>query len=426
MKKEKKYDEKRRGRICIVEETLAMYRSIDNVFEKVVKGMLAVLIMLTLSGGASAVQIVNANYPVVAFVGDAKPALGHDINVLKTDFDQIIPLSPVGYVSATVMVGDMNHISSGSSNTDAAYAASTAGNISAFFVVGNHELENAFDLLAIRSKFNSYAYSPNPGPTGSRETTYSFNVGDMHIIVLNQYWDGGTNGTCDWYVPSGGLNSDDGCMKYSSGDGGFIPDALYSWIENDLNSNTKSWTIVVGHEPLYPWGRHIGDSLDHNTTNRNKLENLFVSKNVTAFIGGHTHVSGIKTVDNAFNANVGVIGDNVGTEPGGDNFSTIIYTYVNTTGHFVIEEKYENKTWDNPGLIRFVKSPTFYSLGDVNKDHSVTVADALLYLRYSVGKNISPFHMDTSDDVTCDNKITVSDSLMVLRKSVGQDVNLGC
>ena len=64
--------------------------------------------------------------------------------------------------------------------------------------------------------------------------------------------------------------------------------------------------------------------------------------------------------------------------------------------------------------------------GDANKDGNITVADALLYLRYAVGQDISPYHIDTSDDVTCDGKITVADALLVLRKSVGQNVNLQC
>jgi hypothetical protein len=64
--------------------------------------------------------------------------------------------------------------------------------------------------------------------------------------------------------------------------------------------------------------------------------------------------------------------------------------------------------------------------GDANDDGSITVADALLYLRYAVGQNISPYHIDTSDDVTCDSVITVSDALLVLRKAVGQNVNLEC
>ncbi len=70
--------------------------------------------------------------------------------------------------------------------------------------------------------------------------------------------------------------------------------------------------------------------------------------------------------------------------------------------------------------------PVKYALGDANKDGSITSADALLYLRYAVGQDISPFHIDIGDDVTCDGGITAADALLVLRKAVGQDVTLGC
>jgi hypothetical protein len=65
--------------------------------------------------------------------------------------------------------------------------------------------------------------------------------------------------------------------------------------------------------------------------------------------------------------------------------------------------------------------------GDINHDGVVTVADALLYLRYSVGQNILPFHIyQTTDDVTCEGTTTVADALKVLRKAVGQNVSLDC
>lgn len=400
-----------------------------TVYEQIVQLSIVLTISLSLLSTMSAVA--DSNYPVVAFVGDAKPALGYDINLLIEDFDQIIPQSPNGRVDATVMLGDMNHISSGSSNTDKAYSMSTANNISPFFVVGNHELENKDDLLAIKSKFSSYAFSPNPGPNGSGDTTYSFDVGDMHIIVLNQYWDGNSNGKCDWSVPGGGIDADDSCFKYDSGDGGYIPDELYNWIENDLNSNTKSWVIVTGHEPLYPWGRHIGDSLDDDKLNRDKLEQLFISKNVTAFVGGHTHASGNKNVDNILHSNVGVMGGNVGEESDGDNFAAVIYAYVNETGSFIMEEKYESPTWNNSGTIIFSKEPVTipiveHTLGDVDRDGIISATDALLYIRYASGNSIYPFIIDVNDDVTCDGMITEDDAIKVLRRTVDANVILGC
>ena len=153
-------------------------------------------------------------------------------------------------------------------------------------------------------------------------------------------------------LPSGGLNRDDSCFKYSNGDGGFIPDALFDWLKNDLENNTKKWVIVVGHEPLYPLERHVGDSLDENMTNRDRLENLFISNKVTVFIGGHTHFAGVSKIDNIFHANAGVFGDN---KRDGDNFASIIYAYEDIKGNFDLEWRYESPTWTSPGLKMFTK-----------------------------------------------------------------------
>ena len=299
----------------------------------------------------------SSNTIVVAFIADAKPALGKNIDNLVNDFNQIKPQSP-GNVSAIIAIGDMNPLDTNASkdagqiSTEKAYNLSKAKNVPLFYVMGNHEMLDKDDLPFAQNKFRDYAYFPNPGPDGSKETTYSLNVGNMHIIVLNEYWDGDTDGTCNWYIPSGGLNRDDACFKYSNGDGGFIPDTLFDWLRNDLKNNTKKWIIVVGHEPLYPLERHVGDSLDENKTNRDRLENLFISNKVTAFIGGHTHFAGVSKIDNIFHANAGVFGDNKRDK---DNFASIIYTYEDVKGNFELEWRYENPTWTSPGLKIFTK-----------------------------------------------------------------------
>jgi len=252
----------------------------------------------------------SAASTTIAFVPDARPIHSSSNSVLIEDLDQIIPHSPDGQVDAVVMVGDMDPIDSGTFNTIAAYSESTAKNIPSFFVVGNHEVDaNNYDMDFIRSRFSEYSFTPNPGPAGTSNTTYSFNVGDIHVVVLNEYWDGDSDPACAWYIPDGRANTGDACFKYSTDDGGFIPDALFTWLENDLNANTRNWTVVVGHEPLYPQGtNHVGNSLDEDATNRDRLQNLFISKDVTAFIGAHTHQSNLTTIDTIIHADAGVVG----------------------------------------------------------------------------------------------------------------------
>ncbi|MCE8429521.1 MAG: metallophosphoesterase [Candidatus Methanoperedens sp.] len=291
----------------------------------------------------------NATSSTIAFVSDARPSYATSNIILTEDFNQIIPQSPNGKVDAVVMIGDMDPINNGTINTVAAYSSSTARNIPSFFAVGNHELDNPSDFPAIRSKFSSYSYHPKKGPAGTSDTTYSFDVGDIHVIVLNEYWDGGNNGACAWYAPKGRINMDDSCMKYSGTDGGYIPDGLFSWLQKDLSTNKKNWTVVGGHEVLYPQGtNHGGDSLDENKTNRDRLQKLFISKNVTAFVGGHTHHASLTTIGNVFHADAGVFGVMAGRGAPNDNFATIIYANVNESGYFTITKVSENPTWSTP------------------------------------------------------------------------------
>ena len=313
--------------------------------------VLLLTIILSLSGTAMAAG-------TIAFATDDHAYLGTSTAVLAGDFNQIIPQSPTGQVDAVLMLGDDNRINSGSHSTEGAFLDSTARNIPRFYIPGNHDMDsstNGGDLGVIKSFFASYAYSPNPGPDGSRNTTFSFDVGEIHVVMLNEYWDGNNNSNCDWFKPSSGLNADDGCYKYDSSDGGFIPDPLFTWLENDLNNNDKPAIVVVGHEQLYPYGLMVGGSLDKNITNRNRLQNIFITQNVTAFIGGHSHRAIIQSFDGIFHAGAGVIGDNVGSL-GADNFATITYVTVDENGFFNITQKSENPNWNS---VRTVTYSTF-------------------------------------------------------------------
>jgi hypothetical protein len=296
---------------------------------------------------------VKSTEYTIAYISDGRPSKDetHNTNNLTKDFNQIILQSPTKRVDAVIMLGDMDYIN----QTSQAYAESSAKNIPVFYVVGNHELDNKVDLPEIKQRFAAYDFNPRHGPAGSSNTTYSFNLGDMHVVVLNEYWDGDNNGACNWFIPKGGLNSDDGCFKYDNvSDGGFIPDALFTWLENDLNGNTKNWTIVVGHEPLYPQKRHIGDSLDENLTNRDRLESLFIKHNVIAYVGAHTHFSNMTKINGIFHVDGGVSG--VYTSIGkGDPFASIIYTTVNSSGYFKLTHVHENPTWATPKSITLSK-----------------------------------------------------------------------
>jgi hypothetical protein len=157
---------------------------------------------------------------------------------------------------------------------DAAIAAEFGPDFAWYPVVGNHEAETPADMTWIRSAFATLPWIVNSGPAGCVETTYSFEYGNMRLIVLNEYYNG---------------VSDIGT------DGDVVP-ALRAWLEADLRASRQPWIFVTGHEPAYPqpdmhWGdsRHVGDSLDQYPANRNAFWTLLDTFDVPLYITAHTH-----------------------------------------------------------------------------------------------------------------------------------------
>jgi hypothetical protein len=151
--------------------------------------------------------------------------------------------------------------------------------------MGNHELEDTVHINYLRKLNAGETSLPNvvrKGPPGCEETTYAFEIGDCHVAVLNQYYDG---------------KSDIGT------DGDVVPELL-EWLENDLNSTTKPFVFVAGHEPLVAMPdmdngriRHQGNSLDQYPDNAAKFHNLMRNHHVIAYLTGHTHGASVAKIN---------------------------------------------------------------------------------------------------------------------------------
>jgi len=292
----------------------------------------------------------------IAYIGDTHTSDSvNGITDLTADLNQVVAQSPNGIVDLIVFTGDNQLIS----DTQVAIAASTLSPTTpVLYVVGNQNLKNITDLNAIKAAKDVQAIplAIKPGPTGCARSSFSYDIGDTHIVQLNEYWNGLTTGGCvaPWFVPVGGSNSLDGCFKYSTTDGGYIPDPLYTWLEADLTASTKPYKIVIGHEPLYADPTNSGYSLDKDVVNRDKLQALFVSKGVSSFIGGHTHKEGILQVDGIYHINTGSAGSNAITA---SRPSSIVYTQDTPNG-LVITLKSENPTWTTPLITTYTVNPT--------------------------------------------------------------------
>jgi len=162
-----------------------------------------------------------------------------------------------------------------------------------YFVIGNHDIENPSNIEYLRQLNrgeNSYPNIARKGPAGCEETTYSFDWGPAHFIVLNVYYDG----------------------KTDTGIDGNITPELLQWLENDLKMNSKKHVFIFGHEPLFPvldmdtgTVRHEGDALDKYPASTLRYLQLLQKYKVTAYLSGHVHCASYSSVNGIWLLNSG-------------------------------------------------------------------------------------------------------------------------
>jgi len=150
-------------------------------------------------------------------------------------------------------------------------------------VAGNHEVETPEDMAWLRTwAENGIPGLVRYGPEHSELTTYSFDHGQAHFIVLNQYY----TGTAD-----------------TGGDGDIV-DPLYDWLRYDLEQTDQPFIFVFGHEPIVSVPdmdsgrvRHLGDSLDAHPENNHRFQTLLREHKVTAYVCGHTHSFSVASIN---------------------------------------------------------------------------------------------------------------------------------
>jgi unsaturated rhamnogalacturonyl hydrolase len=216
-------------------------------------------------------------------------------------------------------------------------------------IIGNHEEETIADMDWLRAEYDTgnslrtplKYFTNQDGPTGSVETTYSWDYGRAHFVVLNEYWNGETTAGSDVAT-----------------DGDIVPE-LYNWLSADLASNSRPLVFIFGHEPAFPQHRHIGDSLDKYVAYRDTFWTLLEDSDVQVYFCGHTHFYSKHQGDKN---NIGDVwqfdAGNAGNDTNGDGLTYFDVCVSNNrvtvdvyrdggTGTFNLYESVDTLTWES-------------------------------------------------------------------------------
>ena len=121
-----------------------------------------------------------------------------------------------------------------------------AAHVPFFNATGNHE----------KWETNTKAFMQAPASASDSQGYYSFDYGDLHVVVMN-------------FMDAGG---------YAAGS------PQYDFIASDLAATTKTWKIVACHSPAYASGGHGEDAAMIALTT-----NVLEPSGVDLVVAGHDH-----------------------------------------------------------------------------------------------------------------------------------------
>jgi nitrogen fixation protein FixH len=335
------------------------------MFTKILK-FLFLFLLVSVVTFSSSIGIVQAAGYTIGLMSDGEDSAAGN-TAMVTDFNHLLLEKVSGWTLDVVSLqGDLGY-SDPVSNVVDAFASSTASTSPLFLVAGNHEAESGTDVLYLRQFFPRYSTYSSPisrltqitSNAFASTTNYAFSVGNtIRMININQYT--GTSTDSDLTLGSGG---------------GYIHETVFPWLKSELKTATEQHRIVAGHEPAYPQGRHVGDSLDAVDANRDKYINLMISYGAQSSIVGHTHRAKMEETKYEYdNSRTSVTAGGMwemdtgafGTKAGGgldDDFPTIGYYHANS-----------NNWWDY--TMRLVKGEQAGAgadwTGTITTDYAIT------------------------------------------------------
>jgi predicted phosphodiesterase len=156
-------------------------------------------------------------------------------------------------------------------------------------VVGNHDVKEKH-LAWIRSHAAKLPGPVHAGPKQCEQTTYSFDRGGAHFVILNEYYSGLSDAE-EW---------SDVCPS------------LYDWLDRDLAENRGKLTFVFGHEPIAAIPDADSGTVNHEETNlsrhaknAHRFWRLLRDRGVKAYVCGHTQTCSWAKLNGVWQINTG-------------------------------------------------------------------------------------------------------------------------
>jgi predicted phosphodiesterase len=153
--------------------------------------------------------------------------------------------------------------------------------------IGNHDTGDRTGSHLLEYYFDAFVQFDEPS------TYFSFDYAGVHFTILDAVEEG---------------------LRYR------VTGTQYDWLVDDLMNTSSAMKLVIGHVPMYPIN-HIGNSLDVNETERDRLQELFEDMDVALYACGHDHAYNRMTVNGVTHLITGGIGAPLYETPWGGAFN---------------------------------------------------------------------------------------------------------
>jgi len=256
-------------------------------------------------------------FKMVVF-GDNRPDT--DTYVQPSAYSQIIDMVIAEAPDIVVMTGDYVYsVTNDLGSNELRWSAflnvteRLAHYVPIYAAVGNHDTGLAVGSPMINYFLDAFEQFGEPS------TCFSFDYAGVHFVILD---------------------------SEVSGPQGRITGSQSSWLTSDLMSSESRMKLVFVHRPLYPLS-HIGSSLDVNKTERDGLQQLFESVNVTLFVAGHDHLYNRMTVNGVVHLITGGAGAPLYGTPWGGAFNHYLRVGVSPSLVNITAIGLNSETMDN-------------------------------------------------------------------------------